>query len=179
MSERDILNDWNSNPMRKPRLASVTVNIGVGMSGEKLNKALTVLETITGQKPVATLAKKSVRDFSIKAGERIGAKVTLRGSKAEEFLKKALEVVEYKIPESHFDPYGNVSFGIKEHIEIPGAEYDPEIGIFGMDVCITIERPGYRIKKRRVFKRKIPISHRVKREEAILFMKEKFGVKIE
>ncbi|WEU39850.1 MAG: 50S ribosomal protein L5 [Candidatus Odinarchaeum yellowstonii] len=179
MSEKEILNDWNSNPMRKPRLASVTINIGVGMSGEKLNKALTVLETVTGQKPVATLAKKSIRDFSIKAGERIGAKVTLRGSKAEEFLKKALDVVEYKLPASHFDQYGNVAFGIKEHIEIPGAEYDPEIGIFGMDVCITIERPGYRIKRRRIFRRKIPLSHRVTREEAMLFMKERFGVKIE
>ncbi|MEM2108945.1 MAG: 50S ribosomal protein L5 [Candidatus Odinarchaeota archaeon] len=177
MSEKSILNDWDTNPMRMPRISSVTVNIGVGVSGEKLNKALTVLETITGQKPVATLAKKNIRDFSIKAGERIGAKVTLRGSKAEGFLKKALEVVEFRIPASQFDQYGNVSFGIKEHIELSGAEYDPEIGIFGMDVCIALERPGYRIKRRRNYRRKVPLSHRVSRDEAILFMKKKFGVK--
>lgn len=179
MSEADVLKNWKSHPMRAPRISSVTVNIGVGAPGEKLNRALAVLENLTKQKPVATLAKKNVRDFSIRVGERIGAKVTLRKNKALDFLKKALEVVEYRIPISHFDPYGNVSFGIKEHIELPGAEYDPEVGIFGMDVCIALERPGYRIKRRRNYRRKIPPSHRLTREEAVLYMKKNFGVKVD
>ncbi|MHA1754776.1 MAG: 50S ribosomal protein L5, partial [Candidatus Odinarchaeia archaeon] len=98
MNEEEILKIWNEKPMRKPRISSVTVNIGVGSSGEKLNKALRVLEELTGQKPTATLAKKNIRDFGIRKGQRIAAKVTLRKEKAEEFLKKALEVIEYKIP---------------------------------------------------------------------------------
>ena len=178
MDEAQILKDWEANPMRKPRISSVTLNIGVGSSGEKLNKALKVLEDLTGQKPSATLAKKNVRDFGIRKGQRIAAKVTLRKEKALEILKKTLEVVEYKLPAKSFDPYGNVSFGIKEHIEIPGVEYDPDIGIFGMDVCIALERPGYRIKRRKNKRRKIPSNHKVTKEEAMLYLKKNFGINI-
>ncbi|MHA1410317.1 MAG: 50S ribosomal protein L5 [Candidatus Odinarchaeia archaeon] len=177
MNEAEILKDWEKHPMRKPRISSVTLNIGVGGSGEILNKALSVLQSLTGQKPTGALAKKNVREFGIRKGERIAAKVTLRGDKAVTFLKKALEVVEYKIPETHYDPYGNVSFGIKEHIEIPGTEYDPDIGIFGMDVCIALERPGFRIKRRKNNRKKIPASHKLTKDEAILYMKKYFGVK--
>ena len=174
---RSILEDWKRNPMRMPRIAKVTVNIGVGSSGERLLKAAKVLEQLTGQKPVFTRARKTIRAFGIRRGENIGVKVTLRGEKAIEFLKRALDAVGYRLKASSIDEFGNISFGIEEHILIPGTRYDPEIGIFGMDVCITIERPGFRVLRRRRAKKKhIPRRHRVTREEAMVLLNKLLGV---
>ncbi len=175
-----IRKEWQEKPMRKPFLAKVTVNIGVGESGERLEKAARVLEELTGQKPSIRRAKKTIRGFNIRKGEPIAVMVTLRREKAVEFLKKAFEAIGWKLKASQFDEYGNVSFGIKEHILIPGVRYDPEIGIFGMDVALTIERKGYRVlRRRRARKRHIPRRHRVTREEAMVLLAEMFGVKIE
>lgn len=167
------------NAMRELRIAKVTVNMGVGEGGERLAKAEALLEQLTGQRPVKTYAKATNQTFGIRKGSPIACRVTLRGAKAEEFLKKALEAVEHRIPEKSIDGCGNLSFGIKEHIDIPGVRYDPSVGIFGMDVCITMERPGYRIKKRRIEKRKISKKHVVTPEESINFLEERYGVKVE
>ncbi len=175
----EILRKWNENPMYKPRIVKVTVNIGVGTSGERLQKAYQVLEMLTGQKPVPRKAKRTIKEFGIRKGENIAVMVTLRRQKALEFLKKALEAVGWRIPAKSFDDYGNVSFGIREHITIPGVKYDPEIGIFGMDVSITIERPGYRIvRRRRCRKNHIPRRHRVSKEEAMILLEKELGVRI-
>jgi large subunit ribosomal protein L5 len=177
--EQEILEKWDKNPMLKPRIAKVTVNIGVGASGERLQKAARVLEMLTGQKPVPRRAKRTIRNFGVRKGENIAVKVTLRGRKADEFLRKALEAVGGRIKASSFDPNGNVSFGIEEHISIPGVKYDPEIGIFGMDVAITVERPGYRItRRRRCRKKHIPNRHRVKPEESMVLLSKEYGVTI-
>ncbi len=174
-----ILEKWNKNPMYRPRLAKVVVNISVGEAVERLSKAARVLEELTGQKPVPRRAKRTIKDFGIRKGENIAVKVTLRRERAVEFLKKALEAVNNKIKASSFDDYGNVSFGIKEHILIPGVKYDPEIGVFGMDVAISIERPGYRVlRRRRMRRRHIPRRHRVSRDEAMLYLHREFGVEI-
>lgn len=167
------------NPMRKIRIEKVTVNMGVGEGGERLVKAEKLLEEITNQKPTRTYAKVTNQTFGIRKGMPIGCKVTLRKVKAEEFLKKAFAAIDYKIKESNFDEEGNLSFGIREHIDIPGMKYDPKVGIFGMDVCITMERPGYRIKRRKLKKSKVPRRHRITREESIEFFKEKFKVRVE
>jgi large subunit ribosomal protein L5 len=175
----EILEKWNKNPMYKPRLAKVVVNISVGAATERLSKAMRVLEELTGQKPVPRRARKTIKNFGIRKGENIAAKVTLRKEKAVEFLKKALEAVNYRIKASSFDEMGNVSFGIREHIMIPGVKYDPEIGIFGMDIAISLERPGYRIvRRRRTRKQHIPKRHRVSREEAMVYLHKEFGVEI-
>ncbi len=175
----EILEKWEKNPMYKPRLAKVVVNISVGAATERLGKAIKVLEELTGQKPVPRRAKRTIKDFGIRKGENIAAKVTLRGERAAQFLRKALEAVGYRIKASSFDDYGNVSFGIKEHIMIPGVKYDPEIGVFGMDVAVTIERPGYRIlRRKRMRKKHLPRRHRVSREEAMLYLHKEFGVEI-
>ncbi len=168
-----------NNPMREIRIEKVTVNMGVGEGGERLAKAEKLLEEITGQKPVRTFAKVTNQTFGIRKGMPIGCKVTLRKAKAEEFLKKAFAAIDYKIKKESFDNEGNLSFGIKEHIDIPGMKYDPKVGIFGMDVCITMERPGYRVKRRRIKREKIPHNHRVTKEESIEFFKNKFNVKVE
>ena len=102
----------------------------------------------------------------------------LKKTKAIEFLKKVLPVVDNKISKECFDERGNFSFGIKEHIEIPGVRYDPEIGIFGMDICVSLSRPGYRVKKRRIEKTKIGSKHLLTPEEAMVFVKEALGVEV-
>jgi len=164
--------------MKKIEIEKVTINIGCGGDLEKIEKAKKLLEILTNQKPCVTLSKKR-STFGVARGKPIGVRVTLRKKKAEEFLKLALEAVENKLKSSQFDNEGNFSFGIKEYIEIPGIKYIPEIGILGMDVCVTLKRPGYRIKYRKVQKRKIPKKHKISREEAINWVKENFGVDVE
>jgi large subunit ribosomal protein L5 len=166
------------NPMQEIRIEKVVLNIGVGEGGDKLVKAESVLEKISGQKPTRTYAKGTIKDWGIKAGSPIGCKVTLRRLKAEEVLDRLLVAVERRLKKNSFDGRGNFSFGIKEHIDIPGISYDPAIGLFGMDVCVSLCRPGYRVKWRRRAPRRIPRSHRISKEEAIGFITGKFGVKV-
>jgi len=166
------------NRMRSIKIAKVTVNIGVGESGERVQRAYQLLQELTGVKPVYTRARKTIREFGVRKGTNIGVKVTLRRGKALEFLRRALEAVGYRLKASSFDDYGNVSFGIAEHVSVPGTRYDPEVGIFGMDICITLERPGYRVMRRRVKRVGVPRRHRVKREEAIEFLKRELGVTV-
>lgn len=176
--ESRILEKWDSNPMLRPRIVKVTVNVSISPDFERLKKIAGVLEEITEQKPSFRRAKRTIREFGVKKGDYIATVVTLRGKRAVEFLKKALEAVGYRIKTSSFDEHGNVCFGIKEHIHMPGVKYDPEIGIFGMDVCITIERPGYRVMRRRRCKSSIPKRHRVTKLEAMVLLKSLFGVEI-
>jgi large subunit ribosomal protein L5 len=103
--------------------------------------------------------------------------VTLRRDKAAEFLGRAIAAKGNTIKASSFDNFGNLSIGIHEHIDIPGTKYDPEIGIFGMDVCLALARPGYRVSRKRN-KSNIGKSHRITREDAISFLKQSFGVEI-
>jgi len=174
-----ILDSWRKKPMIVPRIAKIVVNISVGGSSERLDKAVKLLNQLTGLKPTIRRAKKTIREFGISRRQPIATVVTLRGSKAYEFLKKALIAINNTIKEESFDNYGNISFGIKEHLLIPGVRYDPDIGIFGMDVAITVERPGYRVlKRRRCRVKSIPKRHRVSKEESMLLMEILFGVRI-
>lgn len=166
------------NPMEEVRIFKVTLNIGVGEGGERLARAERLLEEMSGQKPVRTHSKVTNPEFGIRKKQPIACKVTLRGERAEKVLKMFLEGIGNRLKASQFDEYGNVSMGIDEHIDIPGMKYDPEIGIFGMNLSVTFEKPGHRINRRRIQRRKVPQKHRVSREEAIEFMKEKFQVKI-
>jgi large subunit ribosomal protein L5 len=178
MSEEAFTKSWEEHPMRMPRIEKVVVNLNVGKSGEPLEKANKVLAEITGQTPVKRKAKKTIRDFGIREGESIAVVVTLRKQKAIDFLKKVLPVVENKVLKRAFDERGNFAFGLKEHIEIPGVKYDPEIGIFGMDVCVTVNRPGQRIKIRRKQNKSIGPKHLLTPEESIVFIKQTLGVEI-
>ena len=178
MSENEILKSWEESPMLKPKIEKVVVNISVGKSGEPVEKAAKVLKDLTGQNPCKRKAKQTIRNFGIRKGEPIACIVTLRKQIAIELLKKVLPVVDNKISENCFDKYGNFSFGIKEHIEIPGVKYEPEIGIFGMDVCVSLSRPGYRVKKRRREKAKIGSKHILTPEEAMTFVKDALGIEI-
>jgi large subunit ribosomal protein L5 len=164
--------------MRTIRVGKVVVNIGLGKSGEAIERGKTVLEQVTGQKPVQKKARESIRDFGIHKGEPIGVVVTVRGAKTEELIKKLLAAREGKLAESCFDPKGSVSFGIKEHIEIPGIRYDPAIGILGMNVSVLLERPGYRVSRRNRRGARIGRGHVVTAEEAKAFFRARFGATI-
>jgi len=166
------------NPMLEPRVAKVTINIGVGEAGEKLEKAMKVLERLTGRKPIKTISKTTNKDFGIRKGLPIGCKVTLRKKEAEDFLKKVFALRDNKIPSYSFDDEGNFSIGIPDYTLFPDQKYDPDIGIFGMDICVTLERPGYRIKHRKIARRKIPKRHRITRKEAMEFISKKFNVEV-
>jgi len=162
------------NPMQNIRIEKITLNIGCGEVGEKLDKAKKLLEVLTAKKVVITSTHKRTT-FGTAKGRPIGCKVTLRGKNAEEFFKKALDAVDFKLSKSVFDKQGSFSFGIKEHISIPGVRYDPDIGIFGMDVCVSLERPGFRIKRKKIWK-KIGKKHLIKPEEAMDWVVKNYKV---
>ena len=166
------------NPMEAARIAKVTVNIGVGEGGEKLEKAERVLAKLTGRKPTRTLGKELNRELGVRPGEPIGCKVTLRGADAASFLKRALYTRKNKVYAYSFDNQGNLQFGISDYTNFEGERYDPDIGVFGMDVCITLEKAGFRIKHRRMVAAKVPPHHRVTREEAQSFLVSKFDIEV-
>jgi large subunit ribosomal protein L5 len=159
------------------RVEKVTVNIGVGQPGDPLDKAERLLQTLTGQKPLRTLSRSRIPTWGIRPKQQIGVKVTLRGDKAVEFLKRAI-AAKGAVGEKSFDDEGNFAFGIAEYIDIPGVKYDPEVGIYGMDVCVTLEKTGYRVKKRKRQKRKIPAHARLKKEEAVAWARDQLGIKV-
>ena len=161
-----------------PKIEKVTINIGVGEAGERLKKAETVLESVTGHKPIETLSKTTNKDWGIRKRMPIGCKVTLRGKDADDFLKEALSTRENKMADYSFDDEGNLSFGIPDHTLFKSQKYDPNIGIFGMDICITMKKPGYRVKHRRIAAGKLPHRHRVKKEETKKFFSETFNMEV-
>jgi large subunit ribosomal protein L5 len=169
---------WAENPMLKPRIEKVTVNMSVGQSGKPLEQAATILQQLTDQKPSQRQAKKTIREFGIRKGESMACLVTLRKEKAEEFLRKALQAVDNKLSKYCFDRQGNFSFGIKEHIDIPGTKYVPQLGIHGMDISVSLGRAGYRVKHRHRAKSRIGKNHLLTADEAVLFIKDEFDVEI-
>jgi large subunit ribosomal protein L5 len=163
--------------MREPVVEKVVVHMGVGQGGRELANAEEILEAVTGQQSVRTRAKATQPEFGIREGDPIGAKVTLRGDEAEEFLERALDLTG--ISRSQFDDTGNFSFGVAEHTEFPGQEYDPNTGIYGMDVTVNLVRPGERIKKRTKATRSIPSRHRLDTEDAITYLEDSYDMEVQ
>jgi large subunit ribosomal protein L5 len=164
--------------MEVPKVEKVTVHMCVGESGKKLSNAEMIMKTITGQSPVRTMAKKTLPSFGIKKGEAIGCKVTLRGELAEKFLNTALGIMQKSLNAKCFDSNGNFSFGIEEHTDFPGMEYNPEIGIYGMDVIVSVDKPGYRIKRRKSQQKAIPTKHKLTKEGSIDYISKNYGVEV-
>lgn len=156
----------------------VVVHMGVGEAGDKLVKAENIMTEITGQSPIRAFAKRTQPAFGIRKGQPIGCRVTLRGDRAENFVRTALEIVENTLSASQFDATGNFSFGIEEHTDFPGQSYDPMIGIYGMDVSVVLERKGIRIARRALQEKKLPTKQRVTKADAVAYMKEAFDVEV-
>jgi len=172
------MSQQTQNLMKKISLAKVVLNMGIGKSGEPIEIGKKTLIQITGKKPNARNAKKTLRDWGVRKGEPIGVAVTVRGDDATKLLKKLLVAKDNQVKESAFDNEGNLSFGIKEHIDIPEIKYDPKIGILGLEISVSLSRPGFNVKLRSTRKTKIGKNHRISKNDAIKFLTEEFGVKV-
>lgn len=169
----------NDNAMKLVRVEKATVNMGVGQAGDELKKAQQILEKITGMKSIQTLCKVKQPLWDIRPGLPIGCKVTLRGKNAIDFLKTALSAKGNVLNSKNFDRVGNFGFGIKEYIDLPGTKYDPKLGIRGFDVLVSLERRGYRVKRRKIRSASIGKKHVISKIEAIDFVKATFGVEVQ
>lgn len=164
--------------MRNLRIEKITLNVGAGKDQARLEKGIKLLKMITGIEPVKTVAKKRIPNWGLRPGLPIGCKLTLRKEKALQILKDLLVAKDNKLYNYQFDDQGNIAFGLTEYVDIPNMKYNPEIGIMGLEVCVTIVRPGFRIKNRRLRKKKIPTKHKITKEESIDFIKNELNVKV-
>ncbi len=142
------------NVMQVPRIEKVVLNMGVGQAGQtggdakQLDGAVSDLATITGQKPAVTRAKKSIANFRLRQGARIGAKVTLRGARMYEFLDRLLNVALPRVRDfgginpNSFDGRGNFAMGLKEQLTFPEIVYDKVDKVRGMDIIIVTTAPS-------------------------------------
>merc|ERR1712073_129645 len=139
-----MVGETKTNVMKDLRIAKLVLNVCVGESGDRLTRAAKVLEQLTGQQPVFSKARYTVRSFGIRRNEKIAVHCTVRGPKAEEILERGLKVREYELRRVNFSSNGNFGFGIQEHIDL-GIKYDPSIGIYGMDFYVVLGRAGMNV----------------------------------
>jgi len=145
-----LVKEFNyKNVMQAPRLEKVIINMGVGIAGQtggdpkQLDNAIRDLTIIAGQKPAVTRAKKSIANFKLRAGARVGAKVTLRGARMYEFLDRLFNITLPRVRDfqginpNSFDGRGNFAMGMKEQLVFPEIEYDKVDKVRGMDIIIV------------------------------------------
>ena len=172
------MSQTTESPMKKITLDKVVLNMGIGKSGDIIQVAKRALEQISGKKPSTRNARETQRDWGVRKGEPIGVAVTVRGEDAVVLLKRLLEAKGNSINGKSFDNFGNFSFGINEHIDIPDVKYEPSIGILGLGISIALTRPGYGIRKRSKHKASVGKSHIITNQEAKDYLVKEFGVTI-
>jgi large subunit ribosomal protein L5 len=166
------------NLMRAVKLEKVVLSCGA--TGPNLEKSRKLLEFLSKKKAQIVKAgpKRRIPAFGVKPGLDLGVMVTLRGDEAFEILKKLLGAIDNYLDEDQI-AINNFSFGIKEYIEIPGIEYQREIGIRGLNVTVVFSRAGARVKRKKIKSGKLPKKQNVTQEEIIQFMEENFSTEIE
>jgi len=161
------------------RIEKITLNVGVGKEQNLLDKAIILLKHILpGSKPVKTTTNKRIQGWGLRPGLAIGCKITLRGERAVEMLKRLLYAKDNALKAKSFDFSGNLSFGVHEYIDIKDIKYEPNLGIMGLEVAVTLERKGYRVKRRSLRQTKVGKNQIVTRPQAMEFMKSQFAVEI-
>ncbi|MBU2615742.1 MAG: 50S ribosomal protein L5 [Nanoarchaeota archaeon] len=163
----------DSNIMRTIRIEKVVLS--VGGTGAGLEKGFALLKLLTGKKPAKVISRKRIPSWNIRPNLEVGAVVTLRKN-PEALLKNLLSAGDNILKKKQMSE-NNFSFGIKEYIEIPGTEYQREIGIIGLDVTVVLKRSGRRVKLRKIKKGKFSKRQIISKEEIIKFMEDNFGTK--
>jgi large subunit ribosomal protein L5 len=169
---------WSEQPMLRPKIGAVQINMSLGKAGDPLTNGMKILEEITRQKPVETYSKQTWRKWGIRKGQPVGAKVTIRGKEAYELLMRLFHAKGYQLKGTSFDKQGNFGFGIVEHIDIPGMQYQPGMGIVGFDVNVQMVRAGYRVKDRKVGNSKLPTKQFLDREDTMAFLIDEYKINI-
>lgn len=164
-----------TNKMREIEIEKVVLSIGA--VGDELEKATKLLKIISGREVIKTKSKKRIPDFGIRPGLEIGCKVTLRGKKAEEMLKKLLSTIGNKLKDKQINDE-DFSFGIEEYIEIPGMEYQRDIGMKGLNITVVFKRKGKRVELKKIKRGKIPRRQRVTKKEIMEFLNKNFNIEI-
>jgi len=168
-----------SDVMRNIEVEKVTFNVGAGKDQALLEKGMLLLESLTGITPIKTVTQKRIPSWGIRPGLPVGTKITIRDqTKIKDLLVRCLKAKEDSLKSTCFDNNGNIAFGIHECIDVPGLEYDPNIGIIGFQVCITLKRPGFSINKKVVGRKKIGKKHLISNEDSIEFMKKEYGLEV-
>ncbi len=166
--------------MKQIKIEKVTLNFGAGKDQKKLEKGVILLKHLTGREPVKTITQKRIPTWGVRPGLPIGCKITIRErDMIKTLITRFLKAKENRLQEKQFDDNGNIAFGIHEYIDIPEVQYNPEVGIMGFETCITLQRPGFRVKRRKKQKRGVGKNHRISKEEAIDFMKQQFSIAVE
>ena len=166
-----------SNVMRVPKISRVVLSAGA--VDKELEKAKRLMEIITEKKAQINKSGPRMRipAFGVKPKMELGTSVTLRGEEAMNILRRLLGAIDNQLHVKQIDK-NNFSFGIPEYINIPGMKYVRDIGIRGFNVTVVFERPGVRVKKRKIKPGKIPSRQHVSPEEIIEFMKKTFKTEV-
>ena len=172
-NQDSLSSNSKENSMREVKIEKVVFSVG-GVA-DYLEKGVKLLELITERKPSRMKSKRRIPTWSVRPGLEIGAVVTIRKNK-EEILKKMLISIDNTLKKKQISE-NNFSFGIKEYIEIPGTEYQRDIGIMGFDVTVVFKRSGRRVKLRKIKKGKVSKRQKISKEEIIKFMEGKFETK--
>lgn len=165
------------NPMRDIFIDKLVIQCCAGGEADQFTKASKVLKQLTDQDVAYGKSRLTIRGFGIRRGQKISGKVTVRGKKAQDILDRALKIKDFTLDESCFSQEGHFGFGITEHIAL-NMKYDPSIGIFGMDFMVVLGRPGGRVSKRKHNRTRIGHSHRITKDEAIQYAKEKLEITV-
>lgn len=159
--------------MIKDEVKIEKVVLHVGGVGDELAKGVKLLELLSEKRKIAKMSsKKRIPALSVRPGLEVGAVVTIRKN-AEEILKKMLAAVDNKIRRKQIS-VNNFSFGVPEYIEIPGMEYQREIGIRGFDVTVVFRQMGRRVGLRKIKRGKVSKRQNITKEQIIKFMEDKF-----
>jgi large subunit ribosomal protein L5 len=165
----------NDNIMRKIRIEKVVLSIGG--TADKLEKGFKLLERLSGKKAVKIKSTKRIPSFGVRPGLEVGCMVTLRGEEASEMLKRLFVAVDHILKRKQFSE-NSFSFGVHEYIEIPGIQYQRDIGIMGFDISVTFVRPGKRVVRKKLKQGRLPKKQHIPKEEITKFMEDNYKIKL-